>query len=60
MRAACTPKLLVNGLRYASTLVHLKTAMGGDTHRGFESHALRSDLLDRPRALALARDSRSM
>ncbi len=43
MGAEYTPKGLVNGLPHASTLVHLKTAMGGDTHRGFESHALRFD-----------------
>ncbi len=30
----------------AGGLTFLKTAMGGDTHRGFESHALRSDLPD--------------
>ena len=40
--------LLVNGMIEASEFAHLKTAMAGDSHRGFESHALRSNQLRTP------------
>jgi hypothetical protein len=46
MRAKKT-QILINLLFRAVRTALLKTAMAGDSHRGFESHALRIDLVKR-------------